>query len=81
MPFTDVEKAEVMRRLKVLEEDKRTLERIIKGQDDSDEPGGIIWRVMENTKFRKLFTAWLWLLTVISTGIVIEKVIQVFGGN
>lgn len=38
-------------------------ERILRGDRDSDEPGGLIHHVYQNSSFRKVVTAWLWLLT------------------
>lgn len=36
---------------------------IVRGHKDSDQPEGLIHSVYENTKFRKIIYAWLWLLT------------------
>lgn len=41
----------------------RNLERIIHGKQDSSEPEGLIHQVHKNTEFRRVVTAWLWLLT------------------
>lgn len=41
----------------------KILDIIIRGRNDSDEPGGLIHSVYKNTEFRKFVYAWLWLLT------------------
>lgn len=63
------------------EEEIRTLNRIVRGDKDSPEPGGLIYFVGENTKFRQFVHKWLWLMLTIVSGLIVERILNIIGGG
>lgn len=78
--FTVQEKEEVLLTLKRINDDNKDIKHILHGRKDSPEPSGLIHMVSSNTKFRRWITTWLWLLMVITTGLVVERLFALIGG-
>jgi len=80
MTVSELEKKDIEDRIDKLERGFTTLDKIIRGPYDSDQLQGLLYQVTMNSKFRKVVTAWLWLMTVSVTGIVIDRLFLLFGG-
>lgn len=78
--FTEAEKITVLKSLRDIDNSLNSLNIIVRGNKDSAEPLGLIHMVDKNTRFRKWVTAWLWLLMIITTGLVAERLFNLIGG-
>lgn len=73
MGFTEEEKYKLLSKVAELDDSVKSLIKIIRGDEDSSIPEGLMWSSQRNTEFRQNITRWLWGLTGIITAIVIER--------
>lgn len=78
MSFTQEEKFKLLSKVAELDESVKNLIKIIRGEDDSSVPSGLMWDSRKNTEFRKNITRWLWILTALITGVILERIFSLF---
>lgn len=57
------------KRLRAIQESLMRIEIILRGDPESDEPGGVIYSVSKNTSFRENFVKFIWILLGANAGI------------
>lgn len=62
------EDGELRKEIKDIDTKVSNILTILKGEDTSDEPGGLIYGVSQNTKFRKNIYRLLWIIVSANAG-------------
>ena len=78
MSFTESEKNKLLSDIDTIQRTVNSLDKIIRGPDDTPTPDGLLWLSRKNSDFRKNVTKWLWVLGTGLSLVLLERILTYF---
>jgi hypothetical protein len=78
MSFTESEKNKLLSDVAMIQRTVNSLNKIIRGPEDTSTPEGLLWSTTKNSAFRRYVTKWLWALGTGLSLVYLERILTYF---
>jgi len=78
MSFTETEKNKLLSDVHTIQRTVNSLDKIIRGPDDTPTPEGLLWSTRKNSEFRRNVTKWIWALGTGLSLVYLERILTYF---